>query len=112
MKTTSACYRLSRTVVDEHIPLDNLRLETSPSGFCVLSYHHLDITKFESAGNQDTITMSFLNRTVRIAGTNLRELAIALQGRAVESIKPLVERYASVSGSDACVKSIEIEDKE
>jgi hypothetical protein len=55
------------------------------------------------------ITISFLNRTVRIKGKNLRNLGVALQMRGVESIKPMAERYSSLAaGEDGWVKSIEI----
>jgi hypothetical protein len=108
MNTNFPCYKLSRYIVQEHAIVDNIRLETSPTEFLVLSYHHLNVTKFESAESRDVITMSFLNRTVHIAGTNLRDLAIAIQDRCVVSINLLADRYASVAGNDARVKSIEI----
>jgi hypothetical protein len=61
---------------------------------------------------KDLITISFLNRTVRIKGKNLRNLGVALQARNVESIKPMAERYSSLAaGEDGWVKTIEIEDE-
>jgi hypothetical protein len=78
MNTASPCYKFSRSVVGEHVPLDNLRLELSSTRFYFLSYHHLDMAIFESATDRDTLTISFLNHQVRIAGTNLRELAVAI----------------------------------
>jgi len=54
-----------------------LRLELNPKCFCLLSYHHLEFAKFESAQDEDVITMLFLNRAVRIAGKNLRALGLA-----------------------------------
>ena len=110
MNTPSPCYKFSRSVVGEHVPLDNLRLELSPTRFCFLSYHHLDMAIFESATDRDTLTISFLNHQVRIAGTNLRELAVAIQGRAVEVIKPMPGRYNAGAGSGiGLVESIEVE---
>jgi hypothetical protein len=41
------------------VPMDNLRLETSPDCFYVLSYHHVELAKFESAQDGETITMFF-----------------------------------------------------
>ena len=61
--------------------------------------------------DEDVITLSFLNRTVRITGKNLRALGLALQDRTVEFIKPLPERYSSLTSDDVSVKTIEIEDK-
>jgi hypothetical protein len=52
-----------------------------------------------------------LNRTVRLIGKNLRELGIALQALNVEFIKPMAQRYSSLSSGDVWIKAIEIEDK-
>jgi len=107
----SLCYKLGHSVGGDPVPMDNLQLETSPDCFYVLSYHHAELTKFESAQDVETITIFFLNRTVRLIGKNLRELGIALQARNVESIKPMAQRYSSLSSGDAWIKAIEIEDK-
>jgi hypothetical protein len=83
---------------------------TESNAFLFSSYHHLDIAIFESARDRDTLTISFLNHGVRIAGTNLRELAVAIQGRAVEVIKPMPGRYNAAAGSGiGLVESIEVE---
>lgn len=109
MNTSSPCYKLGRHVNGDQLPLDNLRLETSTNCFYRLSYHHVELLKFESTQDADIITISFLNRTVRIKGKKLRDLGIALQHRHIEFIKPVPERYASLSpGEDGFVKSIEI----
>ena len=110
MKDHSPCYQLSRTVMGEHVPLDNLRLELSPTCFYILPYHHLEFAKFESGDAGDTLTISFLKHKVRIAGRNLRKLAVGVQGRAIEWLKPVPERYAAVAGAEAsAIESIEIE---
>ncbi len=112
MNTNSPCYKLGRHVNSEPVPMDNLRLETSTDCFYVLSYHHVELIKFESTQDVDLITISFLNRTVRIKGKNLRNLGVALQARNVDSIKPMAERYSSLAaGEDGWVKAIEIEDE-
>ena len=90
---------------------EGLRLELTPACFYLLSYHHLDMAKFESDKGSDVLTLSFLNRTVRIIGKNLRELAIAVQRRNVESVKPMPDRYGTLANDDVWVKAIEIEDK-
>ena len=56
MSNTHPCYKLSRMIVDNHIPLDNLRLETSPTRFCVVPYHHLEFAEFESAQSEEVLT--------------------------------------------------------
>ena len=111
MNHKSLCYKLGRTVGGEPVPMDNLRLETSTDCFCALSYHHIELIKFESTQGADIITISFLNRTVRIKGKSLRNLGIALQARNVESIKPMTERYHELAADeDGWVKTVEIED--
>jgi len=55
--------------------------------------------------------LSFLNRTVRIIGKNLRDLAINIQKRNVESVKPMPNKYGSLATDDVWIKAIEIEDK-
>ena len=109
MNDNSPCYKLGRHVNSDPVPMDNLRLETSTNCFCGLSYHHIELVKFESTQDVDIITILFLNRTVRIKGKNLRNLGVALQMRGVESIKPMAERFSSLAaGEDGWVKSIEI----
>jgi hypothetical protein len=112
MKPESPCYKINRGVNSDPAPLDNLRLETGPACFYLLPYYHLDIAKFESARERDTLEMAFLNHHVRIVGRDLRELAIALQNRAVEFIKPMPSRYgAAVDDGAGLVEAIEVEDK-
>ncbi len=92
--------------------MDNLRLELNPKCFYLLPYHHLELVKFESGEGLDTLTLSFLNRTVLITGKNLRDLGLALQDRAVEFIKPMpvFDRYSSLAIDEGSVKTIEITD--
>jgi len=112
MNTNSPCYKLGRHVNSDPVPMDNLRLEVSPDCFYGLSYHHVELVKFESTQDVDIITISFLNRMVRIKGKNLRNLGVALQARCVEFIKPMAERYSSLAtGEEGWVKTIEIEDE-
>ena len=51
--------------------------------------------------------------TWKLTGKNLRDVALALQDRAVEFVRilPALDRYSSVAGKEAAVKTIEIEDK-
>ncbi len=108
---SNPCYKSGRSISGTPVPMDSLRLETSPDCFYVLSYHHAEFTKFESIQDTDIITLSFLNRTVRIKGKNLRALGIALQWRNVESIRPMAGRYSSLATTEeGWVKTIEIED--
>ena len=89
---------------------DSLRLEITPTCFYLLPYHHLDMAKCESDKGGDTLTLSFLNRTVRMTGKNLRDLGIKIQRRDVESVKPLPNKYNLLGSDEVWIKSIEIED--
>src|SRR5208283_2859540 len=112
MSTENPCFNLKRGVNGSHVPADNLRLELNPKGFYLLPYHHLELVKFEAGEGLDTLTLSFLKRTVLVTGKNLRELGLALQDRAVEFVKPMpvFDRYSSVGRNEASVKAIEIEE--
>jgi hypothetical protein len=89
---------------------DSLRLELTPVCFYLLFYHHLDEVKFESDKGGDRLTLSFLNRSVGITGKNLRRLALEIQRRNVESVKPMPDRYGSLADSDdVWIKAIEME---
>jgi hypothetical protein len=91
--------------------MEYLRLELNPKSFHLLPFHHLELVQFEASDGLDTLTLSFLKRTVLITGKNLRELGLALQDRAVEFIKPMpvFDRYSSLAGKEALVKTIEIQ---
>ena len=70
----------------------------------------MEFATFDSNKERDTLTLSFLVHQARIAGRNLRELAFAIQKRAVESIRPAPNRYAGIAGNDGSfVEAIEIE---
>jgi len=90
---------------------DSLRLEVSPACFYLLTYHHLDMAKFESDKGGDTLTLSFLNSTVRIIGKNLRRLAIKIQKREIESVKPMPDKYSVLADDEVWIKAIEIKDE-
>lgn len=111
MRTENPCFKRRTGVNSGPVPVDHLRLELNPKSFLLLPYHHLELVKFEAGDGQDTLTLLFLNRTVCVTGKSLRELALALQDRCVEFVKPLPERYASLVGDEVSVKAIEIEDE-
>jgi hypothetical protein len=106
-----ACYELSRTVTGDHMPLDNVRLELTATCFYLLPYHHLELVKFESSRERDTISLTFVDHQVTIAGRNLRTLAVAFQERAVRAVQPMPKRYETAAGNDAYVESIEFEER-
>jgi len=110
MKTENPCFKRRTGVNGSPVPVDHLRLELNSKSFCLLPYHHLELAKFEAGDGQDTLTLLFLNRTVCVTGKSLRELALGLQDRCVEFVKPLPERYASLVGDEVSVKAVEIED--
>jgi hypothetical protein len=53
-----------------------------------------------------------VNHNVKIAGRNLRALAIGFQERAVEWVMPVPEKYAEAWGAQGLIHSIEIEKPE
>lgn len=112
MRNESPCYRIRTGVNSNPAPVDNLRLELDANSFYLLPCHHLELVKFEAGEGQDSITLSFIKRTVLIKGKNLRELALALQDRCVEFIKPMpvFDRYSSLAINEGVVKTIEIAD--
>ena len=110
MRSENLCFKQRTGVNGFSAPVDHLRLELTSKSFCLLPYYHLELVKFEAGDGQDTLILLLLNRTVRITGKNLRELALALQDRCVEFIKPVPERYAPLIGNEVTVRTIEIED--
>lgn len=114
MRNESPCHYLRRGVNNSPASADNLRLEVDSNSFYLLPYHHLELVKFEAGEGQDTLTLSFIKRTVFIKGNNLRELALALQDRCVEFIKPMpvFDRYSSLAISGGSVKTIEIQENQ
>ena len=112
MNTEPPCFKRRVGVNSNPIPLDSLRLEMNPKSFLLLPYHHLEFVSF-AAGDEDTLTLSFLNRTVTIMGKNLRDLGLALQDRCVEFVSPMpsLDRYSSLVKNEASVKAIEIVEK-
>ena len=112
MNTEPPCFKRRVGVNSNPVLLDNLRLEMNPKSFLLLPYHHLELVSF-AAGDEDTLTLSFLNRTVTIMGKNLRDLGLALQDRCVEFVKPLpaLDKYSSLVRNECSVKATEVEDK-
>ena len=111
MKPNSPSFTFAPESHKRNVPMDHLRVELSASCFYLFSYHHMDVAKFESGDGKDTITISFLNRRVRISGTDLRDWAMALQTRTIESIKPVPTRYSALGSEGGAVETIEIEEK-
>ncbi len=92
------------------MPIDNLRLEMNPESFYLFSYHQLEFAKFDSDKDRDTLMLTFLSHQVRIAGHHLRELAVAIQKRTVESIIQLPDRHSEAARSQAAfVETIEVQ---
>ena len=114
MRNENPCYKIRRGVNSDPAPVDNLRLEPDSKSFYLLPFHHLELVKFEAGDGQDTLMLSFINRTVLIKGKNLRELGLALQDRCVEFVRilPALDRYSSLAGTETSVKTIEIQENQ
>jgi hypothetical protein len=98
-------------VMGEHVPLDNLRVELTPTCFYLLPYHHLEMVKFESSRERDSISLSFVDHQVTIAGRHLRVIAEALQERAVRYVEPMPKRYEMIAENTPNIESIKIEER-
>ena len=78
-----------------------LRAELSDDNSFILPYTHLTFAEMKREEGRDVLTAYFTSHDLRIVGKNLRELGIALQGLAVDWIKPAPARYAVLAASDA-----------
>jgi len=86
-----------------------LRVELADGSFYLFPYGHLGMVKFERSGEDDLLHLRFANHEIQITGKRLRELGLAFQKLAVEWVKPLPERYATVAAGDTvCVTSIKV----
>lgn len=86
-----------------------LRVELIDGGFYLFPYAHLGMVKFEQTGDDNLLHLRFANHEVQITGKRLRELGLAFQKLAVEWVRPVPERYASIAASDeVCITCIKV----
>ena len=88
-----------------------LRVDLQSGTFFVLPYSHFAFVHFERKEDSETLRVSFTTHDVRVSGRNLRELGIALQKLAVEWIREVPTRYASlVEKGGTVIERIEVAD--
>lgn len=89
----------------------SLRVELNGGSFFVFPYTHLTFAKIEREESGEVLTVSFTTHDVRVAGRNLRELAVALQKLAVDWIKQAPTRYATLAAKDSVfIETIEVKE--
>jgi hypothetical protein len=87
-----------------------LRVETLASVF-LFPYAQLTAAEYTQESRGESIRLRFSTREVTLSGQNLGEIVAALQEMAVDWIKPLPTRYASIAKLDG-VKIMAIDVKE
>ncbi len=86
-----------------------LRVEMSDDSAFVFPYAHLNFGKLESESGLEKLRLMFGSHEVCITGKRLRELLLAVQKLAVESVKELPARYAAISDRDSVfIEKIEV----
>jgi len=85
-----------------------LRVELSGDVFLVFPYIHFNFAKME----KNTLLLSFSNHEVRISGSNLKEIGIAIQRLSVEWIKETPPRYVALAKKETTIiEKIEVTEK-
>jgi hypothetical protein len=89
-----------------------LRVESRDGSFQLCPYAWLVWVKFSVEGKNDCLTLSFNNHTVRVTGTKLRALGLAVQSLSVEWIKEQPEHFnGSKRDGGPSVESIKIAER-
>ena len=89
----------------------SLRVELQDGRFFLFPNHHFLFAEFQSGDGDDTLRLSFASFDVRIAGINLRELALAVQKFAVDWIKEIPSRSFPPASEDVFIHSIAVQSK-
>ncbi len=86
-----------------------LRVELKSGNFFVFPVSHFLSGEFTRGDDGDVLTLLFTTHAVTIRGRHLREVALASQKLAVESIKEIAPKYAKLAEPNAAVVlSIEV----
>ncbi|MEO8352069.1 MAG: hypothetical protein ABI680_10075 [Chthoniobacteraceae bacterium] len=86
-----------------------IRIELQTGKFFVLPVSHFLSAEFASEKNGDILVVTFSTHQATLRGRRLREIALAFQKFAVESIKEIATKYASLADPKApLILSIEI----
>ena len=92
-------------------PCPCLRIETSLNESHVFPYQHLVAASLTSAGQIETLHLSFASHDVELQGRNLRTLLLAVQDFAVKWVRAMPERYHTLAAADdGLITDIRIED--
>lgn len=89
-----------------------LRVEQGDDAFFLFPYIHLEFARMEIHKEQNILILSFSSHEVRIVGSHLKEIGIAIQRQSVEWIKATSPRYVALARKDAAIiEKIEVTEK-
>ena len=80
-----------------------LRVELKSGNFFVFPMSHFLSAEFTREDDGDVLKLLFTTHAATIRGRHLREVAMALQKLAVESIKEIAPKFAALAEPDAAV---------
>jgi hypothetical protein len=87
----------------------SLRVELIDGSSFIFPYSNFEFASFEGQDQQEILNIAFATHTLRVAGRNLREIALALQKVSVDVLRELSNKYASIWSKDsAFIESIEV----
>ena len=87
----------------------SLRVELIDGSSFIFPYSNFEFASFGGQDQQEFLNIAFATHTLRVAGRNLREIAIALQKASVDVLRELSNKYATVLPNDsAFIESIEV----
>ncbi len=88
-----------------------LRIEMNDDSAFVFPYAQLNFAKLESESDAQALWLMFGRHKVHITGKRLRELLIAVQKLAVESMRELPARYAALGDNEfVFIEKIEVKE--
>jgi len=86
-----------------------LRVELADGRFFLFPYGNLSVVKFDRHNADDLLNLRFASHEVQISGKHLRELGLAFQKLAVEWVKEMPARYATMANGDGvCIANIKV----
>ena len=80
-----------------------IRVEFKSGNFSVFPMSHFLSAEFTREEDGDVLKLLFTTHAATIRGRHLREVAMALQKLAVESIKEIAPKFAALAEPDAAV---------
>ena len=79
----------------------SLRVELIDRSTFIFPYSNFEFAHFEGEDQQEILNITFATHTLRVAGMNLLEIALALQKVSVDVLRELSNKYAPVLPNDS-----------